>query len=106
MSHHAQIEAKYDKSLEVEVRAWIEAKTGEKIGEDFQEGLKSGVLICKYVWFSMCVPSVCICASGMVVTLAPRLMNVIKPGSIKSINAQSTLAFKQVSARAVMCALC
>jgi hypothetical protein len=44
-----QIEAKYDKSLETGVRSWIEEKTGEKIGEDFQGGLKSGVILCKCV---------------------------------------------------------
>lgn len=44
------MEAKYDKTLEAGVRAWIEKTTGESIGPDFQEGLKNGQILCKYVY--------------------------------------------------------
>ncbi len=30
------MEAKYDKDLEASLRSWIEEKTGEHIGSDFQ----------------------------------------------------------------------
>jgi hypothetical protein len=43
------MEAKYDKTLETGVRNWIEATTGESIGDDFQAGLKNGQILCKYV---------------------------------------------------------
>ena len=49
---------------------WIEKKTGESVGSDLQEGLKSGVALCK-------------------------LMNTITPGAIPKINS-SSMAFKQV----------
>lgn len=40
-----QLDMKYDTKLEAKIREWIEAKTGESIGDDFQEGLKSGVIL-------------------------------------------------------------
>ena len=45
--HGAQLEAKYDKDLEKTLKAWIESTTGDKIGDDFQAGLKNGVILCK-----------------------------------------------------------
>ena len=52
-----QMEAKYDKTLEAGVKAWIEKTTGESIGEEFQAGLKSGVILakCVVVWLCGCV---------------------------------------------------
>ena len=42
--------AKYDTKAEAEARAWIEAVTGESLGEGtFQEQLKSGVALCNLV---------------------------------------------------------
>lgn len=66
----AKLEAKYDHTLEAGLRSWIESKTGESIGADFQAGLKNGEILC-------------------------RLANILRPGSIKSIN-KATLAFKQM----------
>ena len=41
---------KYDPKMETEARAWIEAVTGEPLGEgSFQEVLKSGVALCNLV---------------------------------------------------------
>lgn len=66
----ATLESKYDKGVEDVLKTWIEHETGEKIGDDFQAGLKDGTILCK-------------------------LMNKLSPGSIKSIN-QGKLAFKQM----------
>lgn len=43
----ARLDAKYDKSLEASLRTWIESQSGGTIGDDFQAGLKDGVLLCK-----------------------------------------------------------
>ncbi|CAK0902338.1 unnamed protein product [Prorocentrum cordatum] len=67
----AKQEAKYDVALEAQVVEWIEFLTGEKKGDrGFGEWLKSGVLLC-------------------------RLVNAVKPGTIKKCNT-SSLAFKQM----------
>eukprot|EP00030_Apusomonadida_sp_AF-17_P005882 a676558_125.p2 GENE.a676558_125~~a676558_125.p2 ORF type:complete len:153 (+),score=43.57 a676558_125:32-460(+) len=63
-------EAAYDKNLERDCRAWIEAVTGESVAGDFHEALKDGQILC-------------------------RLANAIKPKSVKKINA-SALPFKQM----------
>jgi len=61
---------KYDVGLENEAAEWIEAVTGETgIKGNFAEALHSGVVLCK-------------------------LINTIKPGSIKKIN-ENKMAFKQ-----------
>ena len=39
--------AKYDKELEKQLHAWIEDKTKMKIGDNFAEGLKNGIILCK-----------------------------------------------------------
>jgi hypothetical protein len=63
--------AKYDKEKENDVRFWIEAVTGESFSsDDFQDSLKSGVLLCK-------------------------LANIVKPGSVPKINS-SKLPFMQM----------
>lgn len=62
--------AKHDPELERQARQWIEAVTGERIGPDFQEGLKSGEILCK-------------------------LINNIKPGAVKKVN-NSKMAFKMM----------
>eukprot|EP01101_Sappina_pedata_P002650 TRINITY_DN12870_c0_g1_i1.p2 TRINITY_DN12870_c0_g1~~TRINITY_DN12870_c0_g1_i1.p2 ORF type:complete len:155 (+),score=91.49 TRINITY_DN12870_c0_g1_i1:165-629(+) len=54
------LKSKYDPEIEGEVRKWLEAVTGEKIG-DFHEDMKSGVFLCN-------------------------LANKIRPDSIKKIN--------------------
>jgi len=61
---------KYDPELEDRAAEWIEGVTGESgVKGNFAEALKSGVILCK-------------------------LLNTIKPGSIKKINEQN-MAFKQ-----------
>ena len=63
--------AKYDHALEAEVRAWIEAVTGERMGSgSFQQELKSGAVLCT-------------------------LVNAIKPGVCKK-PSSSGMAFKQM----------
>ncbi|XP_025905904.1 calponin-1, partial [Nothoprocta perdicaria] len=39
---------KYDAQSERELRAWIEGVTGRRIGDNFMEGLKDGVILCEY----------------------------------------------------------
>jgi hypothetical protein len=66
----AKQDAKYDFELENEVAEWIEAITGEGgVKGNFHESLKNGVLLCK-------------------------VLNAIKPGTIKKIN-EGNMAFKQ-----------
>lgn len=42
-----QIAQKYDAQKEEELRFWIEEVTGMSIGENFQTGLKDGVILCE-----------------------------------------------------------
>ncbi|MBN3296640.1 CNN3 protein, partial [Amia calva] len=56
-----QIALKYDTQKEEELRYWIEDITGMPIGDNFQKGLKDGVILCE-------------------------LINKLQPGSIKKIN--------------------
>ncbi|XP_035769932.1 calponin-3-like isoform X1 [Neolamprologus brichardi] len=55
------IAQKYDPQKEEELRFWIEEVTGMSIGENFQKGLKDGVILCE-------------------------LINKLQPGSVKKIN--------------------
>ncbi|KAG5285360.1 hypothetical protein AALO_G00002520 [Alosa alosa] len=57
----SRIAQKYDPQREEELRIWIEDVTGESIGEDFQKGLKNGVILCE-------------------------LINKLQPGSVKKVN--------------------
>eukprot|EP00013_Stygamoeba_regulata_P020850 CAMPEP_0177647760 /NCGR_PEP_ID=MMETSP0447-20121125/10471_1 /TAXON_ID=0 /ORGANISM="Stygamoeba regulata, Strain BSH-02190019" /LENGTH=231 /DNA_ID=CAMNT_0019150365 /DNA_START=68 /DNA_END=763 /DNA_ORIENTATION=+ len=41
--------AGYDQGLENDLRNWIEAVSGQSIGPNFQEGLKSGVILCNTI---------------------------------------------------------
>lgn len=43
----SQIAQKYDSQKEEELRYWIEEVTGMQIGENFQLGLKDGVILCE-----------------------------------------------------------
>lgn len=56
-----KIAQKYDLQKEEELRFWIEEVTGMPIGDNFQKGLKDGVILCE-------------------------LINKLQPGSIKKIN--------------------
>ncbi|KAJ8270325.1 hypothetical protein GJAV_G00113020 [Gymnothorax javanicus] len=56
-----KIAQKYDTQKEEELRDWVEEVTGMPIGENFQRGLKDGVILCE-------------------------LINKLQPGSIKKIN--------------------
>ncbi|KAI1891831.1 hypothetical protein AGOR_G00147790 [Albula goreensis] len=57
----SKIAQKYDPQKEEELRIWIEDVTGCSIGDDFQKGLKNGVILCQ-------------------------LINKLQPGSVKKIN--------------------
>ncbi|XP_008297801.1 calponin-3a [Stegastes partitus] len=57
----SKIAQKYDPQKEEELRFWIEEVTGMSIGENFQKGLKDGVILCE-------------------------LINKLQPGSVKKIN--------------------
>ncbi|MBN3323939.1 CNN3 protein, partial [Atractosteus spatula] len=57
----SKIAQKYDSQKEEELRYWIEDVTGMPIGDNFQKGLKDGVILCE-------------------------LINKIQPGSVKKIN--------------------
>jgi hypothetical protein len=60
--------AKYDKALEGALRTWVEEKTEMPIGDDFADGLKNGVILCK-------------------------LINKLKPKTIKGINLKAKMPF-------------
>ncbi|XP_061098394.1 calponin-3-like [Conger conger] len=57
----SKIAQKYDMQKEEELRFWIEEVTAMPIGENFQKGLKDGIILCE-------------------------LINKLQPGSIKKIN--------------------
>ncbi|KAL4635924.1 calponin-3-like isoform X1 [Arapaima gigas] len=57
----SKIAQKYDMQKEEELRHWIEEVTGMPIGENFQKGLKDGVILCE-------------------------LINKLQPGSVTKIN--------------------
>jgi len=65
----ARLAAKYDIGAEQEAQCWMEEVIGEEFPGDFVGSLKNGVLLCK-------------------------LINSIKPGTIKKINENTALAFK------------
>ncbi|XP_015224795.1 PREDICTED: calponin-3-like [Cyprinodon variegatus] len=43
----SKIAQKYDPQKEEELRFWMEEVTGMAIGENFQKGLKDGVILCE-----------------------------------------------------------
>jgi len=45
-SPKGKIESKYDKANEDKVRAFVETVTGDKLGENIQESLKDGIILC------------------------------------------------------------
>lgn len=42
-----QLAGKYDPQKEEELRLWIQDVTGKRIGDNFMESLKDGVLLCE-----------------------------------------------------------
>lgn len=60
----SKIAGKYDPQKEEELRIWIEDVTGASIGDDFQKGLRNGVILCE-------------------------LINKLQEGSVKKINHSS-----------------
>ncbi|NXO16112.1 CNN1 protein, partial [Oriolus oriolus] len=56
-----QLAQKYDPQRERELRAWIEGSTGRRIGDNFMDGLKDGVILCE-------------------------LINKLQPGSVPKVN--------------------
>ncbi|XP_078279768.1 calponin-2-like [Rhinoraja longicauda] len=65
-----RIAQKYDNQKEEELRVWIEGITGKQIGDNFQKGLKDGIILCE-------------------------LINKIKPNSVKKIS-RSALNWHQL----------
>lgn len=57
----SKLAGKYDTQKEEELRLWIQDLTGRKIGENFMESLKNGVLLCE-------------------------LINTLQPGSVRKIS--------------------
>jgi len=45
----AKRDASYDPKLEADAKQWIESVTGEKLGGDVHEALKSGVVLCNLI---------------------------------------------------------
>ncbi|GCC30408.1 calponin-2-like [Chiloscyllium punctatum] len=66
----SRIAQKYDLQKEEDLRLWIEGMTGRQIGDNFQKGLKDGVILCE-------------------------LMNKLMPNSVKKIN-RSALNWHQL----------
>ena len=81
---HIQIDAKYDKSVEMQARNWIEEVVGEPVewgkqdespGSAFSEGLKNGEVLCKYVrevTLSLASPS--LPRPGLLQSIVPKKM--------------------------------
>lgn len=44
---HPQLAQKYDHQREQELREWIEGVTGRRIGSNFMDGLKDGIILCE-----------------------------------------------------------
>ncbi|KAM3845291.1 calponin-1 isoform 2-T7 [Vipera latastei] len=61
---------KYDPQRELELRQWIEEATGKRIGDNFMESLKDGVILCE-------------------------LINKLQPGSVRKVN-ESTQNWHQL----------
>lgn len=53
---HHKIQSKYSIEHEQQARAWIENVVGEPLpSDDFQEALKDGVMLCKWVLYMQCI---------------------------------------------------
>ncbi|XP_069858293.1 calponin-1 isoform X1 [Dipodomys merriami] len=61
---------KYDHHREQELREWIEGVTGRRIGNNFMDGLKDGIILCEFI-------------------------NKLQPGSVKKVN-ESTQNWHQL----------
>ncbi|XP_032167824.1 calponin-1 isoform X2 [Mustela erminea] len=61
---------KYDHQREQELREWIEGVTGRRIGSNFMDGLKDGIILCEFI-------------------------NKLQPGSVKKVN-ESTQNWHQL----------
>ncbi|KAF0878978.1 CNN1 protein, partial [Crocuta crocuta] len=61
---------KYDHQREQELREWIEGVTGRRIGNNFMDGLKDGIILCEFI-------------------------NKLQPGSVKKVN-ESTQNWHQL----------
>nr|KAF6348104.1 calponin 1 [Myotis myotis] len=61
---------KYDLQREQELREWIEGVTGRRIGPNFMDGLKDGIILCEFI-------------------------NKLQPGSVKKVN-ESTQNWHQL----------
>uniref|UniRef100_A0A8I3S0C2 Calponin n=1 Tax=Canis lupus familiaris TaxID=9615 RepID=A0A8I3S0C2_CANLF len=67
---HPQLAQKYDHQREQELREWIEGVTGRRIGNNFMDGLKDGIILCEFI-------------------------NKLQPGSVKKVN-ESTQNWHQL----------
>uniref|UniRef100_A0A8C6XUU2 Calponin n=1 Tax=Naja naja TaxID=35670 RepID=A0A8C6XUU2_NAJNA len=66
----SKLAQKYDPQRELELRQWIEEATGKRIGDNFMESLKDGVILCE-------------------------LINRLQPGSVRKVN-ESTQNWHQL----------
>lgn len=60
----SKLAGKYDSQKEEELRLWIQDVTGRRIGDNFMDSLKDGVLLCE-------------------------LINTLQPGSVRKVNSSS-----------------
>lgn len=78
---------------------FIEKNTGSTKSGTFQEWLKSGEVLCKYVaedfWGEQNLPRSGVATHWSAPSSNARLINALQPGAIKRVN-NSDLAFKQV----------
>lgn len=67
----SKLAGKYDPVKEEQLRLWIQEVTGQRIGENFMEGLKNGVLLCD-------------------------LINKLQPGAVRKVNPNPTQNWHQL----------
>ena len=65
---------KYDIEAEADIRQWMSNVAGKQVNGNFAEALRSGVVLCEYAFLSNYCRNI------------SRLVNAIKPGTIKKIN--------------------
>lgn len=102
-----QLAGKYDPQKEEELRLWMEDVTGKRIGENFMESLKDGVLLCECVKLQAILNHPLIklqCIVKLFVFYFCRLINILQPGSVRKIN-HSSQNWHQVMSPLQLCLL-